>query len=82
MFPRSHDIAEVREQFRQTLADAKAERDRIFAETDNSAAPREPSSGKTVGTELDGAYHGARTDAVDVLGVTRDYNLKQTKKYS
>ncbi|MEJ8632077.1 hypothetical protein [Streptomyces sp. MS2.AVA.5] len=82
MSPRPPDIAEAREQLRQTLADAKAERDRIFAEADRLREAAEAKYWKTVGTELDGAYHGARTDAVDVLGVTRDYILKQTKKYS
>lgn len=82
MTPRSDDIAKAREDLKKTLAAAKAKRDKIFEETDKVREAAEAEMWKTVRAELDGAYHGARTDAVEVLGVTRDYILKQTKKYS
>lgn len=82
MTPRAEDIAKSRQQLKEALAKAKAKRDKVFADTDKLREAAEAELWKTVHTELDGAYHGARTDAVEVLGVTRDYILKQTKKYS
>lgn len=82
MPPRSDDIDKAREDLKKALAKAKAKRDRIFEETDKAREAAEAEYWKTVSDQLDGAYHGARTDAVNVLGVTRDYILKQTKKYS
>ncbi|MFE2693649.1 hypothetical protein [Streptomyces mirabilis] len=32
--------------------------------------------------ELKGRYRGAQTDIAEVLGITRDYILKQVKKYT
>ncbi|WP_351233858.1 hypothetical protein [Streptomyces sp. NPDC002133] len=81
MPPRSDDIAKAREDLERTLAEAKAKRDKIFAETDKLREDADAEMWKTVADELAGAYHGARTDAVKILGVTRDYVLKQTKKY-
>ena len=82
MTPRSGDIDQAREDLKRRLAAAKAKRDKIFEESDKLREAAEAEYWKTVGTELNGAYHGARTDAVNVLGVTRDHILKQTKKYS
>ncbi|OEJ21574.1 hypothetical protein AS594_39265 [Streptomyces agglomeratus] len=82
MTPRSGDIAKAREDLKNTLAAAKAKRDKVFEDTEKLREAADAELWKTVGAQLDGAYHGARTDAVEVLGVTRDYILKQTKKYS
>ncbi|MFG2646058.1 hypothetical protein ACGFYP_34445 [Streptomyces sp. NPDC048370] len=82
MTPRSDDIDQEREDLKKTLAAAKAKRDKIFEDTDKLREAAEAEFWKTVGTKLDGAYHGARTDAVEVLGVTRDYILKRTKQHS
>lgn len=83
MTPRSDDTrTDARQELKEALAKAKAKRDKVFEDTDKLREAAEAKFWKTVGAELDGAYHGARTDAVEVLGVTRDYILKQTKKYS
>ncbi|MET9427936.1 MULTISPECIES: hypothetical protein [unclassified Streptomyces] len=82
MTPRSDDIAQAREDLKKALAAAKAKRDKIFEETEKVREAAEAEMWRTVKTELDDAYHGARTDAVEVLGYTRDYILKRTKKYS
>ncbi|MER7108819.1 hypothetical protein [Streptomyces sp. NPDC000229] len=82
MTPRPDDIQQAREELKKALADAKAKRDKIFEETERVREAAEADYWRTVAATLDGAYHGARTDAVAVLGVTRDYILKKTKKYS
>lgn len=81
MAPRSEDIAHAREELKKALAAAKAKRDTVFEETERTRKAAEAEYWRTVAAQLDGAYHGARTDAVEVLGKTRDYILKQTKKY-
>lgn len=81
MTPRSDDIAKAREELKKTLAAAKAKRDKVFEDTEKLREAADAEMWKTVGAQLDGAYHGARTDAVNVLGWTRDHILKQTKKH-
>ncbi|WP_329583633.1 hypothetical protein [Streptomyces sp. NBC_01361] len=86
MTPRPEDAAKAkakaREDLKKSLAAAKAKRDKVFEQTEKAREAADAEMWKTVNTILDGSYHGARTDAVGVLGVTRDYILKKTKEHS
>ncbi|MEV6133127.1 hypothetical protein AB0M05_41115 [Streptomyces violaceusniger] len=85
MTPRSEDTAASKDQARKELEKgldaAKAKRDKVFEDTDKLRANAEADFWRTVDALLNGAYHGAKTDAVAFLGVTRDHILKQTKRH-
>ncbi|MEU5108201.1 hypothetical protein AB0H07_39090 [Streptomyces sp. NPDC021354] len=84
MTPRSENTAEAikaRQDLEKALEAAKAKRDKVFEDTDKRRAQAEADYWRTVDALLTDAYHGAKTDAVRLLGVTRDHILKQTKKH-
>ncbi|MDQ0945995.1 hypothetical protein [Streptomyces sp. V1I1] len=50
-------------------------------ERDETVAAAEKKLWQTIG-KLGNAYHGAKTDIAEALGLTRDAVLKQVKKHS
>ena len=81
MTSRSDDLAKARQDLAKALTDAKAQRDKVYKDTEKAREKAEAEMWQTVDKLLDNAYHGARTDATKILDYTRDHILKQTKKY-
>ncbi|MFE5513024.1 hypothetical protein ACFQ9J_21030 [Streptomyces sp. NPDC056529] len=81
MASRNDNAADAREELKRRLTEAKARREEALKKIDKLREDTEKEFWANVKANLDGAYHGARKDAAEVLDCERDHIYKQIKRY-